>query len=260
MTMNSFAIAAALAASVLFAALDGVGPATAADIKVLSTVALKAALDEDLLPQLARPAEGKVTIKYDAAAALKKEIDNGESFDVAILVPAGIDDLIKQGRIEAASRTNLVRTGVGVAIRAGAAKPDISTAEAFRRTLLNAKSVAYGDPAFGGASSVYFANLLQRMGIADEIKPKTKLTPSGEGAKAVADGAAEIGVGQISEIVPVRGAELAGPFPAEYQVYTAFTAGVSANAKDAAAAKSFLKFLTTPAALQIFKARGLDPT
>jgi molybdate transport system substrate-binding protein len=259
MTMNnSFAMSAALA--VLLAAVGSVGPSAAAEIKVLSTVALKAALDEDLLPQLARSAETKVTIKYDAAAALKKEIDNGESFDVAILVPAGIDDLIKEGKIEAASRTNLARVGVGVAVRAGAPKPDISTAEAFKRTLLNAKSIAYGDPALGGASSVYFANLLQRLGIADEVKAKTKLTPSGEGAKAVADGAAEIGVGQISEIVPVRGAELAGPFPAEYQVYTAFVAGVSANAKDAAAAASFLKFLTTPAALQIFKARGLDPT
>ena len=117
--MNSFAMTAALAASVLLAASGG--PSAAAEIKVLSTVALKAALDEDLLPQLARSAESKVTIKYDAAAALKKQIDNGESFDVAILVPAGIDDLIKQGKIEAASRTNLVRTGVGVAVRAGVA-------------------------------------------------------------------------------------------------------------------------------------------
>jgi molybdate transport system substrate-binding protein len=260
MTMNSFAMTAALAASVLLAALGGAAPAAAAEIKVLSTVALKAALDEDLLPQLARSAESKVTIKYDAAAALKKAIDGGEGFDVAILVPAGIDDLIKQGKIEAASRTNLARVGVGVAVRAGAPKPDISTAEAFKKTLLSAKSIAYGDPALGGASSVYFANLLQRLGIADEMKAKTKLTPSGEGAKAVADGTAEIGVGQISEIVPVRGAELAGPFPAEYQVYTAFTAGIAANAKDVTAAKSFLKFLTTPAALQVFKARGLDPT
>jgi molybdate transport system substrate-binding protein len=247
-----------LAAALGVAACSAV--AGAAEVKVLSTVALKAALDEDLLPQLARSAESKVTIKYDAAAALKKQIDGGESFDVAILVPGLIDDLIKQGKIEPASRTNLVKTGVGIAVRAGAAKPDISTADAFKRTLLGAKSIAYGDPAFGGASSVYFANLLQRLGIAEEMKAKTKLTASGEGAKAVATGEAELGIGQISEIVPVRGAELLGPFPAELQVITTFTAGVAANAKDAAAARSLVKFLTTPAAAQIFKARGLDPS
>ncbi|HEY6258017.1 MAG TPA: substrate-binding domain-containing protein [Xanthobacteraceae bacterium] len=259
MARAAFAKAAAISALALISGLGGASLATAAEIKVLSTVALKAALDEDLLPQFARSAEHKVTIRYDAAAALKKAIDGGESFDLAILVPGGIDDLIKQGKIESASRINLARTGVGVAVRAGAAKPDISTADAFKRTLLNAKSIAYGDPALGGASSVYFANLLQKLGIAEEMKAKTKLTPSGEGAKAVADGAAELGVGQISEIVPVRGAELAGPFPSELQVYTTFTAGVAANPKDAAAAKALLKFLTTPAAAQILKARGLDP-
>lgn len=259
MIRTPMARTAALSALVLVSALAGATPSAASEIKVLSTVALKAALDEDLLPQLARSVEHKVTIRYDAAAALKKAIDGGESFDLAILVPGGIDDLIKQGKVEASSRTDLARVGVGVAVRTGAAKPDISTADAFKRTLLDAKSIAYGDPALGGASSVYFANLLQRLGIAEEMKPKTKLTPSGEGAKAVADGAAELGVGQISEIVPVRGAELAGPFPAEYQVYTVFTAGVAAKPTDAAATRSLLKFLTTPAAAQVFKARGLDP-
>jgi molybdate transport system substrate-binding protein len=261
---TSFAQAIAVSALALLAAplgpTAGTAVAGAAEIKVLSTVALKAALDEELLPQFERSAENKVIIKYDAAAALKKQIDGGEAFDVAILTPALIDDLIKQSKIETGSRTNLARTGVGIAIRQGAAKPDISTAEAFKRALLNAKSIAYGDPALGGASSVYFANLLQRLGIAEEVKAKTKLTASGESARPVAAGEAELGIGQISEIVPVRGAELLGPFPAELQVYTAFTAGVAANAKDAAAAKSLIKFLTAPAAAQILKARGLEPS
>jgi molybdate transport system substrate-binding protein len=264
MVRAPFARAIAVSALALLAALLGltVGTAVAdaAEIKVLSTVALQAALDEELLPQFGRSTENKVTITYAAAAALKKQIDGGESFDVAILVPGLIDDLIKQGKIEPASRTNLAKTGVAIAIRAGAAKPDISTADAFKRTLLGAKSIAYGDPAFGGASSVYFAALLQRLGIAEEMKAKTKLTASGEGAKAVATGEAELGIGQVSEIVPVRGAELLGPFPAELQVYTTFTAGVAANAKDLAAARSLVKFLTTPAAAQILKARGLDPS
>ena len=261
MVGTPFAKAVAVSAfAVLLGQMAGPVAAHAAEIKVLSTVALKAALDEDLLPQFARSAENKVTIKYDAAAALKKQIDGGETFDVAILVPGLVDDLIKQGKIETASRTNLARVGVGVAIRAGAPKPDISTAEAFKRTLLNAKSVSYGDPALGGASSIYFANLLQKLGIAEEMKARTKLTASGEGAKAVADGQAEIGIGQISEIVPVRGAELLGPFPGELQVYTTFTAGVAANAKDAAAATALIKFLATPGAAQVLKARGLDPS
>jgi molybdate transport system substrate-binding protein len=265
MTMaRASARATAVSALALLAALVGVtagaAVAEAAEIKVLSTVALKAALDEELLPQFNRLAENKITIKYGAAAALKQQIEGGETFDVAILVPAGVDDLIKQGKIAAGSRTDLARTGVGVAIRSGAAKPDISTVEAFKRTLIGAKSIAYGDPALGGASSIYFANLLQRLGIAEAVKGKTKLTPPGDSAQPVAAGEAELGVGQISEIVPVRGAELLGPFPAELQVYTAFTAGVAANAKDAAAANALIKFLRTPAAAQIFKARGLEPS
>jgi molybdate transport system substrate-binding protein len=242
---------ALLAASLGLAA--GAAVADATEIKVLSTVALKAALEEE-------SGRGARAGFSHAAAALKKQIDGGEAFDVAILTPALIDDLIKQAKLEAGSRTNLVRTGVGVAIRQGAAKPDISTADAFKRALLAAKSVAYGDPALGGASSIYFANLLQRLGIAEEMKAKTRLTASGESAKPVAAGEVELAIGQISEIVPVRGAELLGPLPAELQVYTAFTAGAAANAKDAAAAKSLIKFLTTPAAAQILKARGLDPS
>ena len=170
MARTSFARAIAASALALLAAPLGLTAGTAvaggAEIKGLSTVALKAALDEELLPQFERSAENKVIIKYDAAAALKRQVDGGEAFDVAILTPALIDDLIKQSKLEAGSRTNLARVGVGVAVRTGAPKPDISTAEAFKRTLLNAKSIAYGDPALGGASSVYFANLLQRLGIA----------------------------------------------------------------------------------------------
>jgi molybdate transport system substrate-binding protein len=253
------ASALALLASLSFLAA-GAATADAAEIKVLSSVALKAALDEELLPQFAKSAENKVVIKYGAAAALKQQIEGGETFDVAILTPAAVDDLIRQGKIETGSRTNLARTGVGVAIRQGAAKPDISTVDAFKRTLLDAKSIAYGDPALGGASSIYFAGLLQRLGIAEAVKGKTKLTPPGESAQPVAAGEAELGVAQISEIVPVRGAELLGPFPGELQVYTAFTAGTAANAKDAAAANALIKFLTTPAAAQIFKKRGLEPS
>jgi molybdate transport system substrate-binding protein len=260
-----FARAAAIAvlamlASWLGIAVGGAGAAKAAEIKVLSTVALKAALDEELLPQFAKAGENKVVIKYGAAAALKQQIEGGETFDVAILTPAAVDDLIKQGKIVTGSRTNVARTGVGVAIRQGAAKPDIGTVDAFKRTLLDAKSIAYGDPALGGASSIYFAGVLQRLGIAEAVKGKTKLTAAGESAQPVAAGEAELGIGQISEIVPVRGAELLGPFPGELQVYTAFTAGTAPNAKDAAAANALIKFLTTPAAAQILKKRGLEPS
>src|SRR5437763_12112277 len=148
MTRLWFAKAAAVSALAALSTLAGLmgSAAHAAEIKVLSSVALRAALDEDFLPQFERSTENKVTIKYGAAAALKQQIESGETFDLAILTPALIDDLIKQGKVDTGSRTNIARTGVGVAIRQGAAKPDISTAEAFKRALLNAKSVAYGDP------------------------------------------------------------------------------------------------------------------
>jgi molybdate transport system substrate-binding protein len=244
-----------VAAFSFWAALNG---AQAAELKVLSSTALKAAMEE-LGPQFERASEYKLAITFGPSAALKPQIEAGETFDLAMITPASIDDLIKQGRIEAGSRSNIGRTGIGVAIRAGAPKPDISTVAAFKRALLDAKSITYGDPARGGLSSVYFVSLLERLGIADQIKAKAKLGTPSEGVRPVATGEAELGIGQASEIPLVPGVELLGPFPAELQSYTNVTAGIGTHAKEANGAKALIKFLTSPVALPVYKAKAFEP-
>jgi molybdate transport system substrate-binding protein len=245
----------AVGAVCVVAASDG---AQAAELKVLISTALKAVMEE-LGPQFERTTEYKLAITFGPSASLKQQIEAGETFDLALITPASIDDLIKQGRIDAGSRSNIGRTGIGVAIRAGAAKPDIGTVAAFKRALLDAKSITYGDPARGGLSSVYFVSLLERLGIADQIKSKAKLGTASEGVRPVATGEAELGIGQTSEIPLVPGVELLGAFPAELQSYTNVTAGIATHAKEADGAKALIKFLNAPAAVPIFKAKGMEP-
>ncbi len=170
-----------------------------------------------------------------------------EEFDVAVLTPQAIDALAKEGKVVAGSRIDLAKVGVGVMVKAGAPLPDISTVEAFKRTLLAAKSVAYIDPAAGGSSGIYVAQLLERLGIAGQINAKAKLIQGGAVADHIADGEAEIGIHQISEILPVAGVTLVGPLPAEIQNFTIYSAGVGTAAKDGATASAFVKFLGRPA-------------
>jgi molybdate transport system substrate-binding protein len=258
MAARSLAKAIAISAVVAISSLAPSNGARATEIKVLSSTALKAAMEE-LAPQFERASEYKLAITYGPSAGLKPRIEAGEPFDLALITPASIDDLIKQGRIEPGSRHNIGRTGIGVAIRAGAPRPDIGTTAAFKRALLDAKSITYGDPARGGLSSVYFIGLVERLGIADQIKAKARLGTASEGVRPVATGEAELGIGQASEIPLVPGVELLGPFPAELQSYTDVTAGISAHAKEADGAKALIKFLTAPAAVPVFKAKGFEP-
>jgi molybdate transport system substrate-binding protein len=245
--------AAATAATL---ALFCLGSADAAEITLLSSNAVKTAVEE-LVPQFEKASEHKLKITFGAAANLKGQIEKGEAFDVAILTGPAIDDLIKGGKVAAASRADIARSNVGVAVKKGAPKPDISTTEAFKRALLNAKSIAFVEQ---GASGFYLKALFERLGIADQLKPKLKPLPaSNPAAHAVANGEAEIGMTQISEILPYAGAELVGPLPADIGLTTVFTAGVGSGAKDAAAAQALLKFLTAPAAAPVFKAKGLEP-
>jgi len=229
--------------------------AQAADVKVLCSSGFKAVMEE-LAPQFERATHHKVVVRYGLAARLKQEIEAGEVFDLAILTPAAIDDLIKERKVAADSRTILARAGLGVAIRAGAPRPDITTVEAFRRSLLAAKSIAYAKE---GASGVAFAALIQRLGIADDLKAKSKLTATGEEVgEAVVRGEVEFGVLPVSEILPIRGAELLGTFPADAQNYIVMVAAVSGGAKDNNAARDLIKFLTAPAALPVIKAKGME--
>ncbi len=176
-----------------------------------------------------------------------------------MLTPKAVDDLAKEGKFVAGSRANLARVAVGVVVKDGTPKPDIGSVAAFKQALLAAKSVAYIDPAAGGSSGIYIAGLLDKLGIATEVKPKAKLIPGGVVAEHVAKGEAELGIHQISEILPVKGVTLVGPLPAEIQNYTVYAAGLGAQAKDGDAAKALLKTLTSPAAAEVLKSKGMEP-
>ncbi|HXW24042.1 MAG TPA: substrate-binding domain-containing protein, partial [Xanthobacteraceae bacterium] len=213
--MRAFVLAVLLAATVPL-------PAAAADIKVLSAGAFKQVLLATL-PAFEQASGHKVALDNDTVGALVKRIDGGEAFDVAILNPAAIDKLTKDGKL-APGAVALAKVGVGVVVKEGAPRPDISTVAAFKQALIDAKSVAYIDPAAGGSSGIYVAGLLDRLSLADAVKGKAKLVKGGAVADHVVAGEAEIGIHQISEILPVKGAVLVGPLPAEIQNYTVYAA------------------------------------
>jgi molybdate transport system substrate-binding protein len=232
--------------------------AAAAEIKVLTAGAFKQVLLA-LLPAFEQQTGHKVIVENDTVGALGKRIEGGEGFDLAVLTPAAVDELTRKGKFVDGSRKNLARVGVGVVVKEGAAKPDIGSVDAFKKALLAAKSVAYIDPAAGGSSGIYVSGLLDMLGIAAEVKPKAKLIPGGAVAEHIARGEAELGIHQISEILPVKGITLVGPLPGEIQNYTVYAAGVGANAKESAAAKALLDALSGPASAEVFKSRGMEP-
>jgi molybdate transport system substrate-binding protein len=233
--------------------------AAAADIKVISGGAFKQVLNA-LAEQYRKESGNTLDLTYQTVGQHLKLIKSGEEqFDVAVLTPEAIDGLIKDGKVVAGSRADLAKTGVGVVVKAGAPLPDISSVEAFKRTLLAAKSVAYIDPAAGGSSGIYVGKLLERLGIAKEVNAKAKLIQGGEVASHVVDGEAEIGIHQISEILAVNGAVLVGPLPAEIQNFTIYSAGVGTAAKDGATASAVVKFLAGPHAGPIIEAKGMEP-
>ncbi len=225
--------------------------AQAAEITVLASTAVKTTLEE-LAPQFEKATGNKVDITFAPAAALKVKIDDGAAFDVAVLTVPVIDSLA--GKIDMA-RTVIAHSGIGVAIRKGAPRPDISTTEAFKRTLLNAKSIGF---TASGATGAYLKTLFERLGIDAELDSKLKPLPGAAG-EAAAKGDVEIGMTQISEILPYTGAELVGPLPADIQSYTYFSAAVAVASKEADAAKAFIKFLAAPSALAVIKAKGMEP-
>jgi molybdate transport system substrate-binding protein len=247
---------ALIAGKLLALAIFTVGAADAAEIKVLASNSLKTSLEE-LGPQFEKATEHKVIFTFNAAVPLKAEIEKGVAFDIAILSAPLTDDLVKQGKLVGATRTDISRSSAGLAVKRGAPKPDIGTTEAFKRALLEAKSICYVEQ---GATGIYLKGLFERLGIAEQLKGKTKLLPpSNPAAHAVANGEAEIGMTQISEILPYEGAELVGPLPADIQLTSVYPAAVGTGAKEAEAAKAFIKFLTTPAAAAVLKAKGLEP-
>jgi molybdate transport system substrate-binding protein len=230
-----------------------------ANIKVISGGAFKQVLNA-LAEQYQKAGGSKLDLTYRTVGQHLKLIQSGEeTFDVAVLTPDAIDGLIKDGKVVAGSRADLAKTGVGVVVKAGAPLPDIGSVDAFKRTLLAAKSVAYIDPAAGGSSGIYVGKLLERLGIAKEVNAKAKLIHGGAVADHIAASEAEIGVHQISEILAVKGAVLVGPLPAEIQNFTVYSAGVGTAAEDADAASALVRFLAGPHAGPIIKAKGMEP-
>jgi molybdate transport system substrate-binding protein len=223
--------------------------AHAAEINVLSTNALKTVL-EDLGPKFEQSSGHKLAITWGTAAQLKVQIEKGAAFDVAVITDAGADDLIKQGKL--ASRTALARSGIAVAVKKGAPKPDLRSVDDFKKMLLAAKSIAWVEQ---GASGIYLKGLFERLGVTEQIKGKLiSVKAAGE---AVANGEAEIGFTQVSEILPYAGAEVGGMLPPDIQLFTSFSIGV--HGKDSKPAEALVKFLTTPAAAAVIKVKGLEP-
>ena len=226
-----------------------------ATIRLLVSNSMHAVMDE-LIPQFERATVHTVSISYDPAKVMLERIQRGELADLAILGGSAIEDLEKMGKIVAGSRRVVSGCGVGIAVKAGAPRPDISSVDSFKHALLAAKSIAYTQQ---GASGIYFSGLIERLGIAEQIKAKAVRQPGGLIGELVAAGKAEMAVQQIPELMAVPGIELAGPLPAEIQVTTVSSSGIFSDAKQPAAAKALLDFLTAPASAKVFKAKGHEP-
>jgi molybdate transport system substrate-binding protein len=244
--------AAALATGLLLAHV-----AIGAELKVLVAGAYKTVAQE-LGAAYEKRTGNKVILEEGTAGQLAKRVADGEAFDVMVVTPAVIKQLSDGGRIRGESSANVAKVGIGVAVRDGAPKPDLSSADAFRKALLDARRVAYIDPAAGGSSGLYLDKLFERMGVAAEVRAKALLVPGGRVAEKVASGEADLGIHQISEILPVKGATLVGPLPADVQNYTVYTAVVSPHARDLLAAAEFVATMRTPEAAAVLKAKGME--
>jgi molybdate transport system substrate-binding protein len=241
----------------LAAAMTISGVVQAAEIKVLSAGAYRQVLGE-VTPGFEKRTGHKLVIDRGTVGQLVKRIEDGEAFDFVIVTPAAIEKLINAGKVAAGTMAPLASVGVGVMVKEGAPKPDVSTVDAFKKTLLAAKTVSYIDPASGGSSGIYTAKLLNSLGIADAVKPKERLKKGGHVADLVVNGEAEIGIQQISEIVPVKGVTYVGPLPKEIQNVTVYAAGIAAKAANPDAVKALLATLTGPEAAQVLKAKGME--
>src|SRR5260370_1171525 len=224
----------------------GATPARAEEIKVFSAGAVRAIVTE--LSEAFRQETGNtVTLSFGTAGATRGKLASAEPVDVVIMTDTAVDDVIREGAVAAGSRTDLARTGMGVGVREGAPRPDISTPEAFKATLLAAKSLVYVDPAQGATSGIHFKGVLDRLDIADAVGAKTQVVAGGYPAEKVASGEAEVVVHQISEIVPVKGVVMIGPLPADPQKGTVYSAGLAPRSPTPAPARAFMASLVRPA-------------
>lgn len=224
-------------------------------LRVYTSDGFKPAL-QALIPEIEKSTGRRVSPEFDSSNVLQKRIDSGETFDVAILSTNVVNHLIESGKVSAESRTDLGRAGIGVGIRAGAAKPDISTSDALSKTLLNAKTIVFSRD---GASAIYINEMVERLGIADRVKPKFMLDAGAmQPQKDVVAGKAEIVLTLIPEIEDFKGLQLAGPLPGNLQSYIGFSAGVAAKSQDAAGAKMLINILADPSVVATLKSKGIE--
>jgi len=230
------------------------GVAQGAEVKVLASGAVKEAALE-LFPQFEKASGNKVAVTWAGTVDIKKKIAAGEVFDLVIVASPELDTFVKEGKIAAGSKVDLVKSSIGVAVKAGAPKPDLSSGDDLKKTLLAAKSVGYST----GPSGVYLVGLFEKMGITDQIKAKAKITTPGVPvASLIRNGEAEIGFQQVSELIHEAGIDFLGPIPADIQNITVFSSGVPAAAKAQTEARALQKFLTAPAAAPAIKKHGLE--
>ncbi len=232
--------------------------ARADEIKVLTAGAFKPVVLA-VAAEFEKGSGHKLAIDNDTAGGLLRRIGGGEAFDVAVLTPAAVKELVGSGKLAAGTPVNLARTSVGVAVKEGAPRPDIATVASFKAALLAAGKVAYIDPAAGGSSGIYFSKLLETMGIGEAVRAKAVLVPGGLVAQRLVNGEADLAIHQISEILAVKGAVLVGPLPAEIQSYTVYTGGLAAAGTKPEAAKAFLAFLSGDVARRVLAEKGMEP-
>ena len=224
-------------------------------VHVLASNGVRAVIDE-LKPQAEQTIKRPLMIEYDTSSVVKKRIEDGAAFDVAILTSDVIDELAKAAKIDPGTRMEIARCGIGVGVRAGAAKPDIKTSAALKKTLLASKSITYAE---NGASRKYILQMFDKFGITDIMKAKTVMAQGSDASNArVADGSAEMILTLVSEILPAPGVQLVGPLPNDVQHYVSFAVGTSKNSKNTDADKTLTKFLSSPAVVGTLKAKGMQ--
>ncbi|HXX52343.1 MAG TPA: substrate-binding domain-containing protein [Xanthobacteraceae bacterium] len=230
-----------------------------AELTVYSTIGVRSAVQE-LFRKFEKENACRLNITWGTAPMLVARIESGENADVLVLSRAGIDALAEQGKIATGSDVTLAGSGIAVAVKAGAPKPDISTPQALKETLLKAKSIAYSEPSAGGASGVYFAKLIERMGIAEQMRPKTKYPPPGGfSGELLLSGEAELAVQQKPELMHVAGTEIVGFLPGDLNMVTEFAAAIMAGGKNAPMGSALIAMLRSPEAAAVFRSKGLEP-
>ncbi|HMA74042.1 MAG TPA: extracellular solute-binding protein [Xanthobacteraceae bacterium] len=245
-------------ATLLFAAFSN-APAGAADLKVISAGAVRGLIAQ-IIDDYSRQTRQKFDFTIGTTGQLRNIITSGQHADLIIVSAPLMGELEKTGNLTPGSRAELGRVGIGVTVRDGATAPDVSTPEALKKTLVEARSVAYTNPAEGGTSGIYFTGLAERLGIGDAIKAKAKLTRGGrEAAIEVAEGHAELAIVFISEAMAVKGVKLAGPLPPALQDYSAYATAIPSSSRDPAAARAFIAALTSPAMAERWRANGFEP-